>query len=123
MLGGVQAINYRLRPRVNSTKYKEAVYSDCNGNCEKVWTKAGSTTSPVTGSPKIPAGATLGVTRLSVRKCFDCGNAEATDFRFFDMSGKLLQSGQTAGQKVNVTNLPKGVYLIQIGNTSKKLVK
>ncbi|WP_407929691.1 hypothetical protein [Kaistella sp. 97-N-M2] len=39
------------------------------------------------------------------------------------MSGKLLQSGQTAGQKVNMTNLPKGGYLIQIGNTSKKFVK
>lgn len=57
MLGGVKAIHYRLRQRVNSTTYKEAVYSDCNGNGEKVWTKAGSTTSPVTGSVKTPASA------------------------------------------------------------------
>ncbi|WP_412850705.1 reprolysin-like metallopeptidase [Chryseobacterium sp. PMSZPI] len=63
-----------VTPVWTSTKYNEAyaVYIDYNGNGsfadsgELVWSKAGSTTSPVTGSITIPSTATLGSTRMRV---------------------------------------------------------
>lgn len=63
-----------ITPVWTSTKYNEAfaVYIDYNNDGdftdsgEKVWTKSGSTTSPVTGSITIPSSATLGTTRMRV---------------------------------------------------------
>ncbi len=50
-------------------------------------------------------------------------NAESSDFRIFDMSGKLISSGTVTDQKVNVNRLVKGVYIIQIGKTSKRFIR
>ena len=69
------AYTITITPNWTSTKYKEgyAVYIDYNGNGvftdagEKVWTKAASTTTPVTGTFSIPATATLGATRMRVQ--------------------------------------------------------
>lgn len=63
-----------ITPVWTSTKYSEAyaVYIDYNGDGdftdsgELAWTKAGSTTTPVTGSITIPATATAGSTRMRV---------------------------------------------------------
>jgi chitodextrinase len=63
-----------ITPIWTATVYSEAyaVYIDYNQNGiftdtgEKVWTKAGSTTTPVTGTFTIPATATLGATRMRV---------------------------------------------------------
>ena len=172
-----------ITPFWSATKYKEAyaVYIDYNGNGvftdagEKVWTKAGSTTNPVTGSVKIPATAKAGSTRMRVMMKYStapsspCGNYtygqvedytinimetgkdaradvnaqrelsiypnpvagsvlnisnnETDDFRIFDMSGKLITAGAFKGNAVNVGNLPKGVYIIQIGKVSKRFIK
>jgi chitodextrinase len=50
-------------------------------------------------------------------------NAESSDFRIFDMSGKLISSGTVTDQKVDVNRLVKGVYIIQIGKTSKRFIR
>ncbi len=63
-----------ITPTWTASKYNEgySVYIDYNGNGvftdsgEKVWTKTGSTTTPVKGSITIPATATLGATRMRV---------------------------------------------------------
>lgn len=177
------AYSLAITPVWTSSKYNEAyaVYIDYNGNGlftdfgEKVWTKAGSTTSPVTGSITIPAAAKLGATRMRVMMQYNtaptspCGtytygqvedyavnitssakeaalavnitkdlsiypnpvkghlltitNAISNDFKIFDMSGKLIQSGESTDHTVNVNNLPKGVYIIQVGTVSKRFIK
>ena len=50
-------------------------------------------------------------------------NADSDDFRLFDMSGKLIKSGKIENESINVNSLPKGVYLIQVGKTSKRFIK
>lgn len=68
------AYTISITPVWTSTKYSEAyaVYIDYNGDGdftdsgELAWTKAGSTTSPVTGSITIPSTATVGSTRMRV---------------------------------------------------------
>lgn len=70
--GSAYAIS--VTPVWTSTNYNEAyaVYIDYNGDGdfadsgELVWSKAGSTTTPVTGSITIPATASLGSTRMRV---------------------------------------------------------
>ncbi|MCQ9633341.1 M12 family metallo-peptidase [Chryseobacterium sp. WG23] len=68
------AYTISVTPVWTSTKYSEAyaVYIDYNGDGdftdsgELAWSKAGSTTTPVTGSITIPATASLGSTRMRV---------------------------------------------------------
>ncbi|UMQ42645.1 M12 family metallo-peptidase [Chryseobacterium sp. Y16C] len=68
------AYTISITPTWTSTKYSEAyaVYIDYNkdgdfaDSGELAWSKAGSTTSPATGSITIPVTATLGTTRMRV---------------------------------------------------------
>jgi len=67
------AYTITITPSWTSTKYKEgyAVWIDYNANgtfetTELVFSKAASTTTPVTGTFTIPATATLGATRMRV---------------------------------------------------------
>ncbi|CAH0202937.1 reprolysin-like metallopeptidase [Chryseobacterium sp. Bi04] len=68
------AYTISITPVWTSTKYSEAyaVYIDYNGDGdftdsgELAWSKAGSTTTPVTGSITIPATAGIGSTRMRV---------------------------------------------------------
>ncbi|MDT3405994.1 UNVERIFIED_CONTAM: chitodextrinase [Pseudacidovorax intermedius] len=68
------AYTISVTPVWTSTKYNEAyaVYIDYNGDGdftdsgELAWSKAGSTTSPATGSITIPSTAVLGSTRMRV---------------------------------------------------------
>jgi chitodextrinase len=68
------AYTITITPSWTSTKFKEgyAVFIDYNGNGlftdagETVWTKAASTTTPVTGTFTIPATAILGSTKMRV---------------------------------------------------------
>lgn len=50
-------------------------------------------------------------------------NTKAEDYKIFDMGGKLINSGKLERGSVNVSNLIKGAYLIQIGETSKRFIK
>ncbi|MDN3693253.1 M12 family metallo-peptidase [Chryseobacterium tructae] len=172
-----------ITPTWTSTKYNEAyaVYIDYNGNGsfadsgELVWSKAGSTTSPVTGSVTIPSTAVLGSTRMRVMMKYSTiptssceaytygqvedytvnivssgrgelsntkdlmtdiklypnpvkdimyiSNTVSEDYKIFDMSGKVVDSGKLQRGSVNVSNLIKGAYMIQIGEVSKRFVK
>ena len=95
-----------ITPNWTSTVYKEgyAVYIDYNGNGvftdagEKVWTKAASTTTPVTGTFTIPATATLGATRMRVQMDY---NAIPTS------SCGSFTYGQVEDYTVNITSTAK----------------
>ena len=177
------AYSLSITPVWTSTKYNEAyaVYIDYNGNGsfadsgELVWSKAGSTTSPVTGSVTIPSTAALGSTRMRVmmkystiptssceaytygqvedytinitssgrgelsntnnlitdiklypnpvRDIMYISNTTSEDYKIFDMGGKVVNSGKLQRGSVNVSNLIKGAYMIQIGEISKRFVK
>ena len=177
------AYTLSITPFWASTKYNEAyaVYIDYNGNGsfadsgELVWSKAGSTTSPVTGSVTIPSTATLGSTRMRVMMKYSSiptssceaytygqvedytvnivssgrgelsntkdlitdiklypnpvkdimyiSNTTSEDYKIFDMGGKVVDSGKLQRGSVNVSNLIKGAYMIQIGEISKRFVK
>ncbi|WP_160137727.1 reprolysin-like metallopeptidase [Chryseobacterium sp. c4a] len=172
-----------ITPTWTSTKYNEAyaVYIDYNGNGsfadsgELVWSKAGSTTSPVTGSVTIPSTAAAGSTRMRVMMKYSTiptssceaytygqvedytvnivssgrgdlsntkdlitdiklypnpvkdimyiSNTTSEDYKIFDMSGKVVDAGKIQRGSVNVSNLIKGAYMIQIGEISKRFVK
>lgn len=177
------AYTISITPVWTSTKYSEAyaVYIDYNGDGdftdsgELAWTKAGSTTSPVTGSITIPSTATVGSTRMRVmmkyssiptssceaftygqvedytlnivssgkgdiqntkdlitdvklypnpvRDILYISNTASEDYKIFDMGGKLIDSGKLQRGSVNVSNLIKGAYMIQIGEYSKRFIK
>ncbi|WP_185290371.1 reprolysin-like metallopeptidase [Chryseobacterium lactis] len=172
-----------ITPVWTSTKYNEAyaVYIDYNGDGdftdsgELAWTKAGSTTSPVTGSITIPATATTGATRMRVmmkystiptssceaftygqvedytvniassgraiasetkdlitdikvypnpaREVLYISNTTSEEYRIYDMGGKLINSGKLQRGAINVSNLIKGAYMLQIGDISKRFIK
>lgn len=177
------AYTISITPVWTSTVYNEAyaVYIDYNQNGnftdsgELVWSKAGSTTTPVTGSITIPASATSGATRMRVMMQYSsipsssCGsytygqvedytlnivssgkgdvlnagdlitdvklypnpvkdvlsisNATTDEFKIFDMGGKIIYSGKLERGTVNVSHLVKGVYMIQIGEATKRFIK
>ncbi|WP_034761061.1 reprolysin-like metallopeptidase [Chryseobacterium gregarium] len=50
-------------------------------------------------------------------------NTTNEDYRIFDMGGKLINSGKLERGSVNVSNLIKGAYMIQIGDISKRFIK
>ena len=178
--GSAYAIS--VTPVWTSTKYNEAyaVYIDYNGNGdftdsgELAWTKAGSTTSPVTGSITIPATASVGSTTMRVimkyssiptssceaftygqvedytlnivssgkgdlhntkdlitdvklypnpaRDILYISNTTSEDYKIFDMGGKLIDSGKLQRGSVNVSNLIKGTYMIQIGELINRFI-
>lgn len=50
-------------------------------------------------------------------------NTTNEDYRIFDMGGKVINSGKLERGSVNVSNLIKGAYMIQIGEISKRFIK
>ncbi|WP_264519859.1 reprolysin-like metallopeptidase [Flavobacterium sp. N1994] len=96
------AYTITITPTWTSTVYKEgyAVWIDYNGNGvftdagEKVWTKAASTTTPVSGTFTIPTTATLGATRMRVQMSY---NATPTS------SCQSITYGQVEDYTVNIT--------------------
>ena len=92
-----------ITPFWTATKYKEgyAVWIDYNQDGdfadtgEKVWTKAASTTTPVSGSFTIPATAALGATRMRVQLSY---NAVQTS------SCASFSFGQVEDYTVNITS-------------------
>jgi len=177
------AYTISVTPAWTSTVYSEAyaVYIDYNkdgdftDSGELAWSKAGSTTTPATGSITIPAAATLGTTRMRVmmkystaptsscgsytygqvedytlnivssgrgetvdtkdlltdiklypnpvRDILNISNTTSEDYKIFDMGGKLINSGKLERGSVNVSNLIKGAYMIQIGEITKRFIK
>ena len=50
-------------------------------------------------------------------------NADSSEFSIYDLSGKQISNGKISDNTVSVNALPKGVYLIKVGNVSKKFIK
>jgi chitodextrinase len=96
------AYTITITPNWTSTIFSEgyAVWIDYNGNGvftdagEKVWTKAASTTTPVTGTFTIPATATLGAKRMRVQMNY---NATPTS------SCQTFTYGQVEDYTVNIS--------------------
>lgn len=62
--------------------------------------------------PNPVKGSTLNIT-----------NADSSEFSIYDLSGKQISNGKISDNTVSVNALPKGVYLIKVGNVSKKFIK
>lgn len=50
-------------------------------------------------------------------------NTASEEYKIFDMAGKLINSGKLNRGSVNVSNLTKGAYMIQVGEVSKRFIK
>ncbi|UZT97000.1 T9SS type A sorting domain-containing protein [Chryseobacterium fluminis] len=50
-------------------------------------------------------------------------NVKSKDYKIFDMAGNLIVSGRIERNTVNVSQLIKGNYIIQIGDVIKKFIK
>lgn len=102
-----------ITPTWTSTIYSEgyAVYIDYNQNGlftdagETVWTKAASTTTPVSGTFTIPATATLGSTRMRVAMKYNAIPAACGSYTY----------GQVEDYTVNITLTAAG--LVADGNS------
>lgn len=57
------------------------------------------------------------------RDVLNVSNTTSEDYKIFDMGGKLINSGNLKGGSVNVSNLVKGAYVIQVGEVSKRFIK
>lgn len=97
-----------VTPTWTGTVYAEgyAVYIDYNQDGdfadagETVWTKAASTTTPVSGTFTVPATATLGATRMRVSMKYNAIPAACGSFTY----------GQVEDYTVVITSTAKGVF-------------
>jgi len=58
-----------------------------------------------------------------VKDILHISNTTNEDYKIFEMGGKLINSGKLERGTVNVSNLIKGAYIIQIGEVSKRFIK
>jgi bacillolysin len=106
-----------ITPSWTSTVYKEgyAVFIDYNQNGvftdagETVWTKAASTTTPVTGTFTIPVTATLGTTRMRVSMKYNavpaaCGALSYGQVEDYTVNISLTAAGLVADSKSELSN-------------------
>ncbi|MFP3595469.1 reprolysin-like metallopeptidase [Chryseobacterium sp. SIMBA_029] len=132
------AYTLSVTPTWTSTVYSEAyaVYIDYNQNGsftdsgELVWSKAGSTTTPVTGSVTIPSTASLGSTRMRVIMRYSttpttpCGSI--TYGQVEDYTVNVVSSGRndlltTADLNKDIKLYPNPVRdILSISNTSSE---
>lgn len=96
-----------------ATKYKEgyAVWIDYNKDGdfldtgEKVWTKAASTTTPVSGSFRIPTTATLGATRMRVQMSYNAvQTSSCAAFSFGQVEDYTINISLTARMDETASN-------------------
>jgi len=109
------AYTITITPSWTSTKYKEgyAVWIDYNRDGdfldtgEKVWTKAASTTTPVSGTFTIPATATLGTTRMRVQMKYNAIPTSCESFSY----------GQVEDYTVNIVSTARDESINEISFT------
>ena len=113
------AYTITITPNWTSTVYKEgyAVWIDYNGNGvftdagEKVWTKAASTTTPVTGTFTIPATATLGSTRMRVQMDYNATPTSSCQaFTYGQVEDYTINISLTAREDVTKPSLYFNLY-------------
>lgn len=106
------AYTITITPSWTATKYKEgyAVWIDYNKDGdfldtgEKVWTKAASTTTPVSGTFTIPATATLGATRMRVQMKYNAIPTSCEAFSFGQVEDYTVNISLTARMDENASN-------------------
>ena len=99
-----KAYTITITPSWTSTKYKEgyAVWIDYNKDGdfldtgEKVWTKAASTTTPVSRTFTIPATATLGTTRMRVQMKYNAIPTSCESFSYGQVEDYTVNIVSTA---------------------------
>jgi chitodextrinase len=107
-----------ITPTWTSTIYSEgyAVFIDYNQNGlftdagETVWSKAASTTTPVTGTFTIPATALLGTTRMRVSMKYNGIPAACGTFTYGQVEDYTVNISLTARDAVNTTGVAFNVY-------------
>lgn len=50
-------------------------------------------------------------------------NATSPNYRIFDATGKIVQTGKLVNQQINISSLPAGLLFVQIDGESHKIVK
>jgi chitodextrinase len=107
------AYTITITPSWTATKYKEgyAVWIDYNKDGdfldtgEKVWTKAASTTTPVSGTFTIPATATLGATRMRVQMSYNAvQTSSCAAFSFGQVEDYTINISLTARMDETASN-------------------
>ena len=107
------AYTITITPSWTATKYKEgyAVWIDYNKDGdfldtgEKVWTKAASTTTPVSGTFTIPATATLGATRMRVQMSYNAvQTSSCAAFSYGQVEDYTINISLTARMDENASN-------------------
>ncbi|HCA09497.1 reprolysin-like metallopeptidase [Chryseobacterium sp.] len=58
-----------------------------------------------------------------VKDVLNISNTTSEEYKIFDMSGKVISSGKLERGSVNVSQLIKGAYVIQIGEATKRFIK
>lgn len=81
-----------------------------------------TTAKSVTEAPK-ETSADMKLYPNPVKDVLTISNTNTEEYKIFDMSGKLIHSGTLQRGTANVSNLIKGAYMIQIGETTKRFIK
>ena len=116
-----------ITPSWTSTKYKEgyAVFidynqdGDFNDTGEKVWTKAASTTSPVSGTIKIPTTALLGSTRMRVSMKYNAIPTACESFSYGQVEDYTITITATGRIDEDYTNVNDDLTLSLYPNPVK----
>lgn len=58
-----------------------------------------------------------------VKDVLTISNMDSEEYKIFNMEGKQISSGKLVRGSANVSTLVKGVYMIQIGEVSKRFIK
>ncbi|MDC8100351.1 zinc-dependent metalloprotease [Chryseobacterium rhizosphaerae] len=95
------------------------IFFDVNNANISVTATAGKS---VTEAPK-ETSADMKLYPNPVKDILTISNTNTEEYKIFDMSGKLIHSGTLQRGTANVSNLIKGAYMIQIGETTKRFIK
>ncbi|MCQ9639597.1 M12 family metallo-peptidase [Chryseobacterium sp. WG14] len=76
----------------------------------------------VTEAPK-ETSADMRLYPNPVKDVLTVSNTDTEEYKIFDMSGKLVYTGKLQRGSANISNLIKGAYMIQIGETTKRFIK
>ena len=96
----------------------DAIYSDIHG-IEEDGSSTPSTGSGTAGAFTIYPNPTNGILNVGLSHC-----GSRPEYRISNLMGQTVITGQIAGetQQIDVTALPKGMYFITVGETTRKFV-
>lgn len=118
-----------ITPKWSGSKYNEgyAVWIDYNNDgdfndaSELVWSKAASTTSPVSGSFKVPSGAVGGATRMRVALKYNGIPSACEVFNYGEVEDYTVIIGTGTGADTQAPSAPTGLIASNITQTTATL--